>query len=289
MTIQILDQVTELPCGSTIQYGPYNDRIYLMKLGDESPDSLPTDLIDMAIDHEYSKIFVKVPLDSSRQFVKEGYVEEASIPGFYNGDETGTFLGYYLSENRAEESDAEVLDAILDLAFDSAENPITSLDTDRFALRPCCEGDVEEMAAVYRSVFQTYPFPIQDPAYLLDTMQSHVDYFGIEREGELIALSSAEMDPAAYNAEMTDFATIQEWRGHSLGICLLRRMEKEIKRKGIKTAYTIARAKSAAMNITFSKLGYNYGGRLINNTNVSGDVESMNIWYKMISEQFPIH
>jgi len=289
MTEQIPDQVTELPCGSIIQHGPCNDRIYLMKIGDNSPDSLPSDLIDMANVHDYSKIFVKVPLDSSEQFVREGYVEEASIPGFYNGEETGAFLGYYLSESRASKEDAETLDSILYLAFDKSENAITPLDGDRFALRPCGEGDVEEMASLYRAVFATYPFPIHDPSYLLSTMQSHVDYFGIERNGELIALSSAEMDRLAFNAEMTDFATISQWRGHSLGVCLLRNMEKEIKRKGIKTAYTIARARSVGMNITFAKLGYTYGGRLINNTNISGDVESMNIWYKMIAVPSPIH
>lgn len=38
------------------------------------------------------------------------------------------------------------------------------------------------------------------------------------------------------------------------------------------------------MNVTFSKLNYNYGGTLINNTNISGDLESMNVWYKILSE-----
>jgi hypothetical protein len=36
------------------------------------------------------------------------------------------------------------------------------------------------------------------------------------------------------------------------------------------------------MNITFSKLGYKYGGLLKNNTNISGAIESMNVWYKEI-------
>jgi hypothetical protein len=60
-------------------------------------------------------------------------------------------------------------------------------------------------------------------------------------------------------------------------------MEKEMQQKGIKMAYTIARAVSVGMNIVFAKLGYTYGGRLKNNTNISGEVESMNIWYKAIS------
>ncbi len=36
------------------------------------------------------------------------------------------------------------------------------------------------------------------------------------------------------------------------------------------------------MNITFAKTGYTYAGTLINNTNISGRLESMNVWYKHI-------
>ena len=46
------------------------------------------------------------------------------------------------------------------------------------------------------------------------------------------------------------------------------------------TYFSIARSLSAAMNITFAKNGYRYGGTLGNNTNIAGRIESMNIWYK---------
>jgi len=59
-------------------------------------------------------------------------------------------------------------------------------------------------------------------------------------------------------------------------------MENEVRAKGIKTAYTIARAASAGMNVTFAKGGYHFGGRLINNTNISGRIESMNVWFKSL-------
>jgi hypothetical protein len=36
------------------------------------------------------------------------------------------------------------------------------------------------------------------------------------------------------------------------------------------------------MNITFAKAGYAYGGRLHNNTNIAGNIESMNVWYKSL-------
>jgi hypothetical protein len=59
-------------------------------------------------------------------------------------------------------------------------------------------------------------------------------------------------------------------------------MEYDLKKQKIKTAYTIARAMSPGMNITFKKSGYKFCGRLRNSTNISGRIESMNVWYKSI-------
>jgi hypothetical protein len=55
-----------------------------------------------------------------------------------------------------------------------------------------------------------------------------------------------------------------------------------MKNKEIKTTYTIARAMSAGMNVTFSKTGYRFDRRLKNDTNISGNIESMNVWYKYL-------
>jgi len=38
------------------------------------------------------------------------------------------------------------------------------------------------------------------------------------------------------------------------------------------------------MNITFSKCHYSFGGTLKKNTNISGGIESMNVWYKKLLE-----
>jgi hypothetical protein len=34
------------------------------------------------------------------------------------------------------------------------------------------------------------------------------------------------------------------------------------------------------MNITFARAGYRYAGTLVNNTQICGQLESMNVWYK---------
>ena len=59
-------------------------------------------------------------------------------------------------------------------------------------------------------------------------------------------------------------------------------MEYEMQLQGIMTLYTIARSTSIPMNKTFLRLGYKYAGTLINNTNISGGIESMNLFYKHV-------
>jgi len=145
------------------------------------------------------------------------------------------------------------------------------------------EKDVDAITEVYKMVFRSYPFPIHDPNYIRKTMRDHIRYFGIRDGGALVALSSAEMDPAAKNAEMTDFATLPQARGRGTAYHLLRAMEQEMKTQGIKTLYTIARLNSLPMNKTFLKHGYAYSGTLINNTNIAGNIESMNVLYKHVN------
>jgi putative beta-lysine N-acetyltransferase len=109
-----------------------------------------------------------------------------------------------------------------------------------------------------------------------------VQYFGAEKDGKLAALSSSEIDFKGQNAEMTDFATHPDHTGNNLSNLLLRQMEKQMKQQGINTLYTIARLNSIPMNKTFLKNEYQYSGTLIKNTNIAGNIESMNIYYKQI-------
>ncbi len=139
------------------------------------------------------------------------------------------------------------------------------------------------MAELYREVFASYPFPIHNPEYLIETMASHFFYYGLWDQDKLVALASAETDLRGQNAEMTDFATLPAYRSKGLASYLLAQLEDASAERGIRTAYTIARAYSYGMNITFSKQGYTYSGTLTHNTQISGELESMNVWYKALS------
>ena len=167
----------------------------------------------------------------------------------------------------------------IEIAQTKSQVPLDNLSSN-FTLRKMDERDASEMVTLYKEVFQSYPFPIFDTRYIIDTMKVNLVYWGIYCGKELIAISSSEISYKYKNAEMTDFAIKPEYRGNRLAKYLLNAMEEEMKSRGIETLYSIARSLSLPMNCTFSSLGYKYGGTLVNNTQISGKIESMNIWYK---------
>lgn len=276
-----MDKIEYLKNGM-IQHGSYNNRIYLLKLTSQPSEQYPHELIDLAEKNNYTKIFAKIPLSDAKSFVHAGFSEEARVPAFFSGKETALFMGFFLNAERQIESNIDEIENVMNLVKSKKNMGTLSNLDNRFILRKCNKADVQNMAKIYTLVFPSYPFPIQDPAYLKEMMKSHVDYYGVETNGHLISLSSAEKDTDNSNVELTDFATLPEWRGNGFAQHLLAKMEKDMKKIDMKTAYTIARAVSPGMNITFSKAGYIFAGRLKNNTNISGKIESMNIWYKSL-------
>ncbi|MDD2335341.1 MAG: putative beta-lysine N-acetyltransferase [Geobacteraceae bacterium] len=267
---------------SLIHHGSYNDRAYLMKLHEEDSSEIVRSLDTLASSRGYSKIFAKVPAWAREKFLVDGYAEEARIPGFYPGGEDVCFMGKYFTETRVREQEPQLVYDVIAAAETttviSSPTPLPS----GFSARIAEEADVEEMAKIYCEVFASYPFPIHDPAFLRAAMEDSTIFFGIWNGATIAALSSAEMDVDSASVEMTDFATSPVYRGNGFALFLLRKMEEAVKARGIRALFTIARAYSYGMNITFARNGYCYGGTLTNNTNISGRLESMNVWYKIL-------
>lgn len=266
--------------GSVIQHGKYNDRIYLMKLGNGDVKTTIEQLQGLAESQSYTKIIVKVPARALPEFEAGGYRLEASVPRFYGGEEHAFFMAKYLADERSIERDPETVRNVLTAARDKAGEGVTSEPGNGFDFFVADETDADEISRVYARVFDSYPFPIYEKDYVLETMRDNVVYFCIRESGRIVSVASSEMDREAENVEMTDFATLPEHRGNSFAVFLLDKMEQEMSKRGIRTAYTIARSVSFGMNITFARLRYHYGGTLTNNTNICGRMESMNIWYK---------
>lgn len=275
------DVVESIGEGSLIQHGSCNDRIYLMYLDDSDVGGITGMLDGIALNGGYGKVFAKVPGRHRGLFERGGYVCEAEIPAFYPDGDAGAFMGKFFLPERAYDPHSANVKDILEMAMSKRDDAVLSRPLDEcYLLRLLGEGDASRLAGLYGEIFKSYPFPIYDPSYLVGTMRDNIVYFGVERGGDLVAASSSETDMKNLNAEMTDFAVTPRCRGASLAVHLLRAMEEEMCVRGVKSLYTIARALSAGMNITFARCGYIYAGTLVNNTDIAGRIESMNVWYK---------
>lgn len=274
-----------------MELGPCSNRIYLMKFprckGQSSAEDFVKKLLALAVKGNYTKIFAKVPSKFSAVFLKNGFSQEAKIPSYYKNGQDCIFLACYLDKKRARETKAKTYDKILALAKAKRRGKLKPLEK-IFCLAHCQNKDAKELAALYRKVFDTYPFPIFNPKYLQKTMRTHIDYFCVKTTGAnpvdevYAAAASCEKDIANKAVEMTDFATLSSYLRRGLAARLLRYMETQMRKQNMKTAFTIARAASAGANIIFAKAGYIFCGRLKNNTNISGGIESMNVWYKKL-------
>lgn len=265
---------------SLVQHGPANDRVYLMKLATEDLPGIARDICELGQRHGYTKLFAKVPEDAAEHFAAMGFVDEARVPFMCRGERAGYFMSKYMDRTRGVPVNAQRISAVLDQAerkrYDAAPS-VAGGETIRFRLE-----DAEELAELYGAVFKTYPFPLDDPSYIRQAMIADTAFFGIVSHGKIVAAASMEMDMVCQCAEMTDFATLPEYRGKGAAGRLLATMEDALRDVGIKVAYTIARAESFGMNIVFARAGYAFGGTLHNNTQIAGKLESMNVWHKQV-------
>ena len=266
---------------TTIHHGKNNNRIYVMKFSLDDVPEIITKLEELAKEKGYTKIFAKIQAGELPHFLSNGYITEAFIPRFYNNKTDCIMVSRFFDKKRLKVPDEKLKSFYELLSNTKKSRRLVYKHAMKFLFRRLGTDDVEPITEIFRQVFSTYPFPIHDPDYVRKTMLSgDVQYFGIWEDKKLIGVSTAEIDLTNKNVEMTDFAVLPEYRGQNLAFRLLVNMEQKMKIAGIKTGYTIARLNEPGMNKTFLKSGYKYTGTLINNTNIGGSIESMNIFYK---------
>jgi putative beta-lysine N-acetyltransferase len=264
-----------------------NRRIQVLSY--EGPDlaAMVADLKDRARQLELDKVFLKAPAEDEIHLQTAGMQAEATIRGYFAG-QPAAVMSSILSKDRrrrphAKEQDS-ILETILSRPNDSSLNPLP----EGYEMRLAGADDADDLAALYREVFASYPFPITDPAYLVHTMESHVVYRIIrDHDDKLVAAASAETAPKYANAEMTDFATLPNQRGLGLAQHLLAALEGDMVERRIVNLYTVARARSAGMNRVFFNRGYQWTGTLVNNCHIAGSFEDMHVWCKAANGSDP--
>jgi putative beta-lysine N-acetyltransferase len=270
--------------GFTVQMvaSDFNERIQVLNYEADDPGAMIQGLISEARLRGYGKIFLKAPAFDRRDLEDVGMVSEATITGYYSG-QPAVVMSLYLSEDRMnrpfEDDQREILEAIESRPPDDSVPDLP----DGYSMEVATSTDLEELAALYNTVFESYPYPITDPGYLRSTMNSHVLYRVVrDAEGTMVAAASAETSRRHHNAEMTDFATLPSQRGLGLAQHILAALEEDMRESALPNLYTIARARSAGMNRVFYNRGYQRTGTLVNNCHIAGHFEDMHVWCKSL-------
>ncbi|WP_366921893.1 putative beta-lysine N-acetyltransferase [Metallumcola ferriviriculae] len=261
-----------------------NERLKVLDY-DGDADAVSQRLMALGRKNQVSKILFNVSANW-QEFSARGFIKEGEIPGYFNG-ETAHCLSYFLSEERRRSPFVEEEKSILDKVLAEAPNFNDSEDkyTSQWDVVTGSEEYAPELAEFYDGTFKTYPTPLNDPEYVKQIMDNHVEFLLVLDEGKIISSASAERNFNYNNAEMTDCATSPDYRGRGLMRFILDRLGEDMQKKGLQVIYSLARARSTGMNMVFRKLGYDFKGQFIKNCHICGKFEDMNLWVKVLSQK----
>ncbi|OAT79353.1 putative beta-lysine N-acetyltransferase [Desulfotomaculum copahuensis] len=259
-----------------------SERLWVTGYEAGDPAALRDFLKQLAISEGLGKIILPVRPEDLNRLQGDGFKLEGTIDGYFQYDD-GHFLAAF---PRAERSYSPALSRqrkmLAEIRGRKSFRPVKS--PPGFTLRRAGSRDIPAMAAVFRRVFATYPAPVYDPGYLAGAMNKG-DLFMVFYHGRrLVSVAAAEIDSCRQRAELTNCATDPAFRGMGLSTLLLRQIERACLDARIGCLYSLARASSFGMNLVFHRLGYRFGGTLINNCHIAGDFEDMNIWVRPAAE-----
>ncbi|MGD8439023.1 MAG: putative beta-lysine N-acetyltransferase [Holophagae bacterium] len=259
-------------------FSPLNQRIQVLEYEARDTVMMVNGLGKGARDAGFGKVFLKAPIHQQAGFEDAGMEAEATITGYFAG-QPAVVMSLFLDPDRRQQPCADEQADILDAIRSRPADPSVPDLPDGYRLLLAGPSDADELAELYREVFASYPFPITEPDYLVETMASHVLYRIVrDGSGAIVAAASAETDAAHRNAEMTDFATLPSERGLGLAQHILAALEDDMAERDIPYLYTVARARSAGMNRVFYNRGYRWTGTLVNNCHIAGRFEDMHVW-----------
>lgn len=261
-----------------------NKRVKIIDLNNISVQNLKR-IIHFSSREHLGKITCNCDSENFEIFVEAGFSSEGKINGYFKGKDAFC-MSYFISSDRKNCSNFSKKELLVKQCLDVRNKFIHRGDKSIYCIRNANEKDIKEMVKLFSAVFSTYPSPVYDEEFLKETMNEKVLYKIAVYNGKIIAIASADMDKENLNAEITDCATYPDYRGKGILSNIIYSLELDLKAKGFLTLYSLSRAINPGINIVLSKHNYNFAGRLVNNCNICGTFEDMNIWVKNINTLF---
>ena len=263
-----------------IHLSSLNKRITIKNYNGSQIEKLLEQLRQLAQKNNLSKIWVKSHEKDYKKFKKSGFQQEGVIKKYFPENDA-IIMSYFTDKKRKQRKNHTKAQKILkEISSQKIKQNHQLPDSYRFKLAQ--PKDLPQLARFYEKIFVSYPQPIFNPDYLKQKQTENLIYGIITRQEEIVGAASAETKPELRNAEMTDFATLPGHRGQGLAYHLLNKLEERLQQKKYRALYTIARANIFGINKIFYQNEYQYTGTLIQNCEIDGQLEDMNIWTKII-------
>lgn len=284
MQIDTIFDTLEQLNGVLLQHGNAHNRVYVTNVENKEDWTLLLPKIEhLAKSKRYHKILGRVPEEAKEHFETNGYKVEAKIPGLYNGQKDGYFLADYLEKERGTCSEQELrtiasVKTIAKAASGSSSDSYFELPK-HFEVRKLISEDYATMVRLHGKAFKSYAFPINKVAYIKELAENDHEFYGLFKENELLVSTILKIQNKEASIEIADFATHPDYRGQNLSYYVLQKIMGDMDQSAFKTIYSLVRATSYGLNITFSKHGFFLGGTLLKNTQIDNRLESMNVWY----------
>ncbi|MYL32539.1 putative beta-lysine N-acetyltransferase [Pontibacillus yanchengensis] len=260
---------------------PINKRIKVYQLPEEMDEQYLEELKTVAKKVACDKIifYTRSNTEEESRVQRFGSHFEGEIKGFLNGEDAKVY-SFYVDPIRNQADPDNVISRVKQLTLNKPTGKVNL--EEGYTMIWAKEEHAEDMATLYRSVFDKYPTPIDDPNYIIEMMKSDVCFSLIYSEDELVSACSADIFTDFNAAEFTDCATLPSQRGKGLLSYQYPFLEKRMKELGIGTMFSYTRATSMGMNIVAAQQGFTYGGCMVQNSMIGTGIEDMNIWYKQL-------
>lgn len=258
----------------------HNERVKLTKYTGDI-EKITNHLKEICLKKNLGKIICIVPENAKNIFLNNGFINEGNIEGYFKG-ENGYWLSYFCNETRKFSATLEKEEQIVEQSL-RLKNQYKYSNLKDFNIRDGNKTDSKNLASLFKNVFKTYPTPMENEDFIKEIIGDKVLFKVAEINGKIVSAASADINKDFLNAEITDCATLNTYRGMGLLSNLIYNLEQDLKKNNFLTLYSLSRAISPGINIALSKHNYNYTGRLINNCKIMSGFEDMNIWVKNIT------
>lgn len=272
-------QIKEEGFEATIFLDQYNQRVKILKYQATDFRAMIMRIRWITEANRFDKIICMASRSDWQIFLKFGYVLEAVVKYYLNGQDA-----YVMSKFRSQErltsgnlmEETLLIEKIMSQGINKKERVLDpSLN-----IRMAKPSDIENLIKLYQGIFETYPSPLIHANYFESIFQKDSIFALCEKDGQILSAASAELNPSSMAAELTDCATVNSARGMGLMTHILTFLEEELIKREYICSYTMARARSYGMNNVFHQMNYEFLGRLVNNCDIFGDYEDMNIWVR---------